>query len=350
MKKVYQIGVIISISIFFFGCPYSGYEYPTGHFPDNPINFSEVNTAYNDYNISSPELFSERHFHFSSDRKTSGSNFDIIGENFTIIWDKENGIFQCNSSESSESELIADILQSVNTPSDELGPYSLFYLSSDDLLSFVMFFSRTTDGVLDIFFVTAAQGGDNIWEVGDIVSCKSINSDANDGYISFLGAGLTNQSYGVGNSISAVEHLYFCSDKDGDFDIYEMTIPQNSDVLSYLEQTAAGLDTKNSVLSSNGDDKCPFLNNNVMVFTSNRDGGYGGFDLYYSIMENGEWSEPTNFGDNINTEYDEYRPIILYDDEFDNDVIFFSSNRPGGKGMFDIYYCGVPSLVDENLQ
>ena len=48
-----------------------------------------------------------------------------------------------------------------------------------------------------------------------------------------------------------------------------------------------------------------------MVFTSNRQGGFGGFDLWYSIFDGTEWSEPKNFGERINTEYDEYRPFCF---------------------------------------
>jgi hypothetical protein len=78
-----------------------------------------------------------------------------------------------------------------------------------------------------------------------------------------------------------------------------------------------------------------------MVFTSNREGGYGGFDLYYSIFANGEWGEPINMGERINTEYDEYRPILKYVNEFENNFLMFSSNREGGKGGFDLYYTGI---------
>ena len=53
------------------------------------------------------------------------------------------------------------------------------------------------------------------------------------------------------------------------------------------------------------DDKCPFIFNDFMVFASNRQGGYGGYDLYYSIWNNGKWSLPLNFGNRINTRYDE---------------------------------------------
>ena len=78
-----------------------------------------------------------------------------------------------------------------------------------------------------------------------------------------------------------------------------------------------------------------------MIFTSNRPGGYGGYDLYYSVFKNGKWSSPVNFGPDINTSSDEYRPVIGYHPDFTNKFMIFSSNRPGGKGGFDLYFTGV---------
>jgi len=99
---------------------------------------------------------------------------------------------------------------------------------------------------------------------------------------------------------------------------------------------------KDVVLSSEFDDKCPSINNNILVFASNRAGGFGGYDLYYSFFENGNWGEPINFGSGINSEYDEFRPIVRSDEwQFDNDMMIFSSNRLGGKGGFDLYCVGI---------
>jgi hypothetical protein len=82
-----------------------------------------------------------------------------------------------------------------------------------------------------------------------------------------------------------------------------------------------------------------------MVFTSNRPGGYGGYDLYYSKFDGQSWSEPVNFGEDINTEYDEFRPVALQVFDFKNDVMLFSSDRPGGKGGFDLYYVGIDKIT-----
>ena len=85
-----------------------------------------------------------------------------------------------------------------------------------------------------------------------------------------------------------------------------------------------------------------------MVFASKREGGYGGYDLYYSRLEDETWGEPINFGPDINTEYNEFRPIVMYAELFENDLMIFSSDRPSGKGGYDLYYTGIPrmSIID----
>ncbi|MBI5008107.1 MAG: hypothetical protein HZB98_00285, partial [Bacteroidia bacterium] len=99
--------------------------------------------------------------------------------------------------------------------------------------------------------------------------------------------------------------------------------------------------SKPDSINSTSDDKCPNIHRNVMVFASNRLGGLGGFDLYYSILKNGKWNLPVNFGPRINTIYDEYRPVIGSEQDFTNSYLIFSSNRPGGIGGFDLYFTGL---------
>ena len=102
----------------------------------------------------------------------------------------------------------------------------------------------------------------------------------------------------------------------------------------------------NEVLSSDFNDKCPFIFEDIMVFTSDREGGYGGFDLYYSLRVGGAWTAPVNFGPRINTEYDEYRPILFHFMAIQTNLMIFSSNRPGGQGGFDLYMVKADSYIN----
>lgn len=48
----------------------------------------------------------------------------------------------------------------------------------------------------------------------------------------------------------------------------------------------------------------------VLVFASDREGGLGGIDLYASVRVDGQWSEPANLGESVNTPADEISPYI----------------------------------------
>ena len=49
-----------------------------------------------------------------------------------------------------------------------------------------------------------------------------------------------------------------------------------------------------------------------MIFSSNKSGGYGGEDLWFSEKkEDNRWSKPVNMGPNINSSYDEISPFYI---------------------------------------
>lgn len=78
-----------------------------------------------------------------------------------------------------------------------------------------------------------------------------------------------------------------------------------------------------------------FANNGKTIyFTSNRPGGKGGMDIYASNQDaNGEWQKPVNLGDAINTEYDEIGPFF----HADGKTLYFSSNGHKTIGGFDFF-------------
>ena len=75
-------------------------------------------------------------------------------------------------------------------------------------------------------------------------------------------------------------------------------------------------------------------NNRLMIFSSNKSGGYGGEDLWFSeITENNIWSKPVNMGPTINSSYDEISPFI----HPDGVTLFYSSNNEKSIGGYDIF-------------
>ncbi len=80
-----------------------------------------------------------------------------------------------------------------------------------------------------------------------------------------------------------------------------------------------------------------------ILFTSDRPGGFGGMDIYYSIKDNdGKWSKAINVGSAINTSYDEEAPFL----HADGRTLYFSSEGHDCIGGFDVF----TSTIDVNLK
>ena len=306
-------------------------NFDKGIIPPVPVNLSTVNSVRDDYNSNLQVDWTEMTFSliFSTNRNSLGNNFDFIFYNGHIVFDLIKGEFEITT-HFQESGL----LEAVNTDNNELGPYFTYdypypvwyYWKADNDTRF--FYSSDPEGDLDIFCCRYEFGQQGFEPSGDPFVLTPLNTGFNEGYLSLHN--------GV---IAGRETAYFMSDRDGSYDIYSATGEEGK-----LITESASINVNRSLaLSSDADDKCPYISGNVMVFTSDREGGFGGFDLYYSVYNGQEWSAPVNMGDLINTEYDEYRPVVVPGGEwYVNDLMIFSSNRPGGKGGFDLYYVGVP--------
>jgi Tol biopolymer transport system component len=70
-----------------------------------------------------------------------------------------------------------------------------------------------------------------------------------------------------------------------------------------------------------------FASDGTLYFGSGRTGGRGATDIYRSQFVNGHYGEPENLGSAINTEFDEYEPLIAPDQSF---LIFMAARRPDG--------------------
>jgi outer membrane protein OmpA-like peptidoglycan-associated protein len=70
-----------------------------------------------------------------------------------------------------------------------------------------------------------------------------------------------------------------------------------------------------------------------IYFASNMPGGFGGADLYYCDMEDGEWTQPVNLGSNVNSTGNESYPYVN-----EAGVLYFSSDGWPGLGKKDIFY------------
>jgi hypothetical protein len=127
--------------------------------------------------------------------------------------------------------------------------------------------------------------------------------------------------------LSSDGNLLFLS-KDDDF---------NSDL--YVSSFNGQSWTKAEKLNKNINTKCweshGFISEdgNILVFASDRPGGFGGLDLYISEKVNGDWGPAVNMGPEINTQFNEDRPFLINKGK----TLFFSSQGHINMGGYDIF-------------
>jgi outer membrane protein OmpA-like peptidoglycan-associated protein len=72
---------------------------------------------------------------------------------------------------------------------------------------------------------------------------------------------------------------------------------------------------------------------NVFVFSAESYGSKGVEDIYVSLKNGSQWSEPINLGAQINTSSQEWSPSLSADGK----LLYFSSNGRKGLGGFDVF-------------
>jgi len=90
-----------------------------------------------------------------------------------------------------------------------------------------------------------------------------------------------------------------------------------------------------SINANGANTQQPFVtaDGKYLLFSSNRTGGQGGYDLWYAPLENGSAGTPVNMGAAINTSYDEQAPA--YHEA--SASLIFSSNGRVGMGGYDFF-------------
>ncbi|MGI9012685.1 MAG: hypothetical protein ACR2GY_00380 [Phycisphaerales bacterium] len=69
-----------------------------------------------------------------------------------------------------------------------------------------------------------------------------------------------------------------------------------------------------------------------VYFSSNRPGGQGGYDIWITQLGADGWSAPRNLGSASNTPFNDYGPAV----SADGDQLYFASNRPRDKALSDL--------------
>jgi len=128
-----------------------------------------------------------------------------------------------------------------------------------------------------------------------------------------------------------------CISKDGKaLYLVRYTIKGTDIYVSYLENdrwTKAMMIEK--PISTNAEENFVFVDNDekIMLFCSDRFGGYGGMDIYISYKNSGnKWKKLQKLPKIINSIYEETRPYLI-----NNEKLYFSSQDFYGMGGYDIF-------------
>ena len=133
--------------------------------------------------------------------------------------------------------------------------------------------------------------------------------------------------------------IYFASNRPGGFgkmDIWKTTMTEEG-LFSVPENLGKNINT-------DGDDSAPFIHadGKTLYFVSDGHPGMGGKDIFFSTLTDTGWTKPVNLGYPINTPADEINILI----NAAGTTAYFSTDKEGGYGGQDLYYFA----LDERLR
>lgn len=162
----------------------------------------------------------------------------------------------------------------------------------------------------------------------DLYSARKVNGSWTD--VQNLGMAVNSKYWDSQPSITSDGRtVYFASDRPAS---------KGGTNIFYSERTREGWTNAKELSSINSeeDDMTPYIaaDNSTFTLSSNRPGGEGGFDIYFTKINSDKNSYNfKNAGSAINSSYDEYYYVVAANSE----NAFFSSDKPSDKANFNIY-------------
>lgn len=129
--------------------------------------------------------------------------------------------------------------------------------------------------------------------------------------------------------------LYIATARSGNFDIWVSQRASENDHWGPPQNLGPAINTGVR-------DQAPFLSldGHRLYLFSDREGGFGGIDVYVSRRRDKRddfgWEAPKNLGSEVNSSFND-GPAVYFEDDAGTATLYFGSNRPGGIGGADIY-------------
>lgn len=108
---------------------------------------------------------------------------------------------------------------------------------------------------------------------------------------------------------------------------------KNTSSLYLLNKSKGKWKKPSKIFEGNANYAFPHLDvaTNTLYFSSDKEGGYGGYDVYLSNFNGASFDNPVNMGDHLNSVGNEINPTIT------EDWLYVSSNGHVSKGGYDLY-------------
>jgi len=189
----------------------------------------------------------------------------------------------------------------INTEESDVNPF----ITHDEKL---LIYSSNYTSDFDIY-INIRKKIFNSWTISQEIS-KDINTDINQIVVGVDADG---------------DNIYYTENLEN----YEL---ENISFQDFMFQSVSKL--SENVNTDYNETGVTFIGTDTLIFSSDKPGGFGGTDLYYSIkLPDGSWGYSLNMGDLINSEFDENFPVFVKQ----NSTLYFSSNRPSSMGGYDIF-------------
>lgn len=168
---------------------------------------------------------------------------------------------------------------------------------------------------------------------------STVQNKYNDGPVSY---DFKNKALYITRNHSDGNKTIKASDDQVKLQIYSYTYNQNKD--EWENEIAFQYNNKeyniaHPAISTDG---------NLLIYSSDMPGGYGGMDLYICTLTENSWSSPKNLGSTINTKGNEIFPFISSEG-----LLFFASDGLEGIGGLDIFYSfieGATAQIPKHLE
>ena len=174
---------------------------------------------------------------------------------------------------------------------------------------------KTTKGS-DLFELTTETPF--VWDSPSLIKKKGLNTDYFEGSATST------------DNPEATNFIVFVSDRNSESTGLDLFTCDRSE-MGYGEVTPLP-----KQINSPGNETTPFLSpdGKLLFFSSDELPGYGGYDIFYSVNENGVWSNPINLGPEINS--------VNHDTHFNvdlktNKAVFASLAERDGYFSFDLF-------------